>query len=145
MQTDDDWFDAEQEPWRTEGISCAVWFEREFPRLVQPTAKILSGARLHSFEAIPNGGGIYFLIDHCDRRRQIVYVGVSGCFRDRLQDHEVDKVFTHTYFITGIPVRYWGEIECFYIESLRPELNIQRGRASGYSHSELLRILAANQ
>lgn len=119
----DDDFDADQKPWKLEGLRPIDWFNRELPRFIRPIGDILRDCRPYADKETPACGGVYFLIHENAEWRRVVYVGLSVELWSRLRNHAKNKAFTHTYYITGIPDIFLKHVEAQYLQQLQPEFN----------------------
>jgi hypothetical protein len=121
------WVDTDQVP--------MDWFHDNFMRFVYPADHVLSSAVEYDYKDGPGDSGVYFLI-HSGR---VVYVGKAACIYQRLLQHfESGKRFTHYWCFGGVPASFLEYVEAFYINYLRPPLNVARGRGDlfVYEHAQ---------
>lgn len=100
------------------------WLDENMHRFLFQLEDIRSGAIEFRYadRAAPNDSGIYFLQYDGD----IVYVGLAKYIGDRLRSHwKSEKVWTHFWCITGVPIGVLQEVEYMYIQWLNPVLNVK--------------------
>lgn len=131
--------DANQSRLKPTLPECDRWIEQYAAKCLFDVDAIRSGAIEFRYadQRGPNCPGVYFLL----YGGEIVYVGKAASISNRLRSHSQDKVWTHFWCITGIPVDATGAIEGMYIAWLRPIANVGRGYCEDIGH-DLIKDLA---